>query len=88
MHHISLNVPSVQTGEADLKRPFLNKAIIDILKEEYFDGRKSLYNLFPQEFKQSLTTEDGGKGSEIPPRLVALVATFVQLTVNLSVLKG
>ena len=71
------DVRLVQTGEADLGRPFLNKAIIDILKEQYFDGRKSLYRLFPQEFKQGLATEDGGKGFEIPPRLIALVATFV-----------
>lgn len=69
--------PPVQTGEADTSQPFLNKAIINILKEEYFDGRKSLYKLYPQEFKQSLATEDGGRGLEIPPRLVALVTTFV-----------
>ena len=76
--HRSFNNISMQTGEADLGRPFLNGAIIDILKEVYFDGRKSLYKLFPQEFKQSLTVEDGGKGLEMPPRLVALVATFVR----------
>ncbi|KAF9785139.1 hypothetical protein BJ322DRAFT_1108599 [Thelephora terrestris] len=65
------------TGEANLGRPFLNQVIIDVLKERYFEGRTSLYRLFPQEFSQSLTTEDGGKGPEIPPRLVALVATFI-----------
>jgi hypothetical protein len=57
----------------------LNEAIVDILKERYFEGKKSLYRLFPQEFTQSLTIEDGGKGLEIPPKLVALVATFVWL---------
>lgn len=67
----------IQTGGVDLEWPFLNKAIIEILKEQYFDGRKSLYHLFPQEFKQGLATEDGGKGFKIPPRLVALAATFV-----------
>jgi len=76
------NATSVQTGGADLGRPFLNEAIIDTLKEEYFDGRKSLYKLYPQEFKQSLATEDGGRGLEIPPRLVALVATFVWFTAD------
>jgi len=77
----SLNIASVQTGDANLGRPFLNEAIIGILKEEYFDGRKSLYKLYPQEFKQTLTAEDGGKGLEIPPKLVALVSTFVRFTV-------
>ena len=75
-----------QTGEANLERPFLNEAIIDVLKERYFWGKKSLYRLFPLEFTQSLIAEDGGRGLEIPPRLVALVATFVQSTGDLSVL--
>jgi hypothetical protein len=66
-------------GEANLGRPFLNKAIIDILKERYFEGRKPLHRLFPKEFPQIIATEDGGKGLEMPPRLVALVATFVRL---------
>jgi hypothetical protein len=57
----------------------LNEAIIDILKERYFEGKKSLYRLFPQEFTPSVPIEDGGKGPEISPKLVALVATFVWL---------
>lgn len=64
-------------GEANLGRPFLNEAIIDVLKEWYFQGRKSLHRLFPAEFPQSLAADNGGKGPEMPPRLVALVATFV-----------
>ena len=61
----------------------MNKVIVNILKEEYFDSRKSLYALHPQEFKPSLTTENGGKGLEIPPRLVALVATFIRFIADL-----
>ena len=51
----------IQAGEVDTGQPFLNGAIIDILKEEYFDGWKSLYKLYLQEFQQHLPTKDGGK---------------------------
>ena len=74
---MSSNVVSIQIGGVDLEQLFLNKAIIGILKEQYFNSRKSLYYLCPQEFKQSIMTEDGGKGFEIPPQLVTLVTTFV-----------
>ena len=66
-----------------MRHPFLNKAIIDIIKECYFQGQKSLYQLFPEEFTPSLTTEDDGKEQEVLARLVVLVTTFVQLTNDL-----
>ena len=72
-----------KSGEANPERPFLNDAIIGIFKDRYFRGKKLLYRLFPLE---SLVAENGGRGPEIPPRLVALVATFVWSTNGLSVL--
>jgi hypothetical protein len=64
------------------------EAIVGILKEQYFDGRRSLFRVFPQEFKQTLATEDGGKGLEMPPKLVALVATFVRFIADAYTFSG
>jgi len=85
VHNTTFNITLVQTGEANTGRPFLNATIIDILKEEYFDSKKSLYKLYPQEFKPTLVAKNGGKGLEMPPRLVALVATFVRSTAVLCI---
>jgi hypothetical protein len=67
-----------QTGEPDLTRPFMNPAIIGILKNHFLTGRKAIHRLFPDEFKQNLPTEDGGQGPEVPPVMPALAATFVR----------
>ena len=82
MSHSCLTDSLCWTGETNLRHVFLNEAIIDIIKECYFQGRKSLYQLFLEEFTQSLAMEDGGKGQEVPARLVVLVTTFVWLTNN------
>ena len=67
-----------KTGEPDLTRPFMNLAIIGVLKHRFFAGQKALHRLFPAEFKQNLSTADGGRGPEIPPVLLALATTFVR----------
>jgi hypothetical protein len=57
----------------------MNLAIIGFLKKRFFAGRKPLHRVFPAEFKQNLPTAEGGKGPEVPPVMLALVATFVSL---------
>jgi len=52
--------------------PFLNPVLQVILREGLFKGRTSLYNLFPDEFKEGSDGE-----TEVPAVLVALAATFV-----------
>ena len=58
-------------------RPFMNPAIIGVLKHHFLVGRKALHHLFPAEFKQNLPTARGGKGPEVPPVLLTLATTFV-----------
>jgi hypothetical protein len=67
-----------QTGEPDLARPFMNLAIIGVLKHRFLTGKKALHRLFPAEFKQNLPTAEGGQGPEVPPVMPALAATFVR----------
>jgi hypothetical protein len=59
--------------------PFMNLAIVGVLKHRFLTGKKALHRLFPEEFEQNLPTIGGGQGPEVPPVMPALAATFVSL---------